>query len=218
MPGLCLDCTACLVGIAPLQCNGKQPNWGQTIAAATFCRSDPGCRGDAVSHPTMKRKLFAGVCFAAAIALVAGLYSSLGTQAAPETSFLLLDGSRKTTSDFRGKVALVNFWATSCTTCVAEMPNLVRTYEKYKAHGYETLAVAMSYDPPNYVVKFAETRKLPFLVAIDQGGTAAKAWDDVKLTPTTFLVNRNGEIVKRYVGAPNFDELHALIEVLLVEN
>ena len=83
--------------------------------------------------------------------------------------------------------------------------------------GYDTLAVAMSYDPPSYVVNFAETRKLPFQVAIDNTGKVAKAWGDVQLTPSTFIVNKRGEIVKTYVGAPNFPELHQLIEKLLAE-
>ena len=113
---------------------------------------------------------------------------------------------------------MVNFWATSCTTCVAEMPEIVTTYNKYKDRGYETMAVAMSYDPPSYVVNFAQTRQLPFKVAIDNTGSVARAWGEVQLTPTTFLLNKRGEIVKRYVGAPNFGELHQLIEKLLAES
>lgn len=113
---------------------------------------------------------------------------------------------------------MVNFWATSCTTCVAEMPEIVATHHKFKEKGYETLAVAMRYDPPSYVVNFAQTRQLPFKVAIDNTGSVAREWGDVQLTPTTFLVNKRGEIVKRYVGAPNFAELHQLIEKLLAES
>lgn len=150
----------------------------------------------------------------AATALLAGC----ARDPAPQTTFVLLDGSKKTTADLKGKVALVNFWATSCTTCVAEMPKMVATYDKYRAKGYEHLAVAMSYDPPSYVVNFAQTRKLPFSVAIDNTGNVAKAWGEVQLTPTTYLVNKKGEIVKRYVGEPNFAELHQLIEKLLAES
>ncbi len=136
---------------------------------------------------------------------------------APESTFVLLDGSKRTTTDLKGKVTLVNFWATSCTTCVAEMPEMVHTYEKYRAKGYDHMAVAMSYDPPSYVVNFAQTRKLPFGVAIDNTGAVAKAWGDVQLTPTSYLVDKKGAIVKRYVGQPDFAELHKLIEKLLAE-
>lgn len=155
---------------------------------------------------------------AMALGLSLAVYLSLGSSTAPQSTFVLLDGSSKKTSDFVGKVALVNFWATSCTTCVAEMPMIVRTHEKYAARGYETVAVAMSYDPPAYVVNFAQTRNLPFLVAIDNTGAVAKAWGDVNVTPTTYLVNKRGEIVKRYVGQPDFAELHKLIEKLLAES
>lgn len=94
---------------------------------------------------------------------------------------------------------------------------IVRTHEKYRSRGYETIAVAMSYDPPAYVVNFAQTRKLPFAVAIDNTGGVAKAWGEVNVTPTTYLVDKQGVIVKRFVGQPNFDELHKLIERLLAE-
>lgn len=102
-------------------------------------------------------------------------------------------------------------------TCVAEMPKLISTYDKYQSQGFDTIAVAMNYDPPSYVVNFAQTRKLPFSVAIDTTGEVAKAWGDVQLTPTSYLVNKHGEIVKRYIGEPDLAELHRLIEKLLAD-
>ena len=159
----------------------------------------------------IRRHALAGL---SALALTAAL-AGCAQDVAPESTFVLLDGSRQTTADMKGKVTLVNFWATSCTTCVAEMPQIVATYDKYKDKGYDTIAVAMQYDPPSYVVNFAQTRKLPFKVAIDNTGKVAEAWGDVKLTPTTYIVDKQGQIVKKYVGAPNFDELHKLIEKLL---
>lgn len=146
-----------------------------------------------------------------------GWQSFAAREPAPAVSYTLLDGTKGSTESLRGKVVLVNFWATSCTTCVAEMPQIVSTYDKYKGRGYETVAVAMSYDPPAYVARFAETRKLPFGVAIDNTGEIAKRFGDVQLTPTSYLLNKRGEIVKRYVGAPDFAALHKLVEQLLAE-
>ena len=137
---------------------------------------------------------------------------------APESSFVLLDGSTLSSQQLQGQVALINFWATSCTSCVAEMPDLIATHEKFKTRGFDTVAVAMSYDPPSYVVNFAQSRQLPFKVAIDNTGAVARAWGDVKLTPTTFLVNKRGQIVKRFVGTPDFAELHQLIDKLLADS
>lgn len=164
----------------------------------------------------MKRSLYLAAA-ALVLAISLGIYLNSGLSAAPPSSFVMLDGSKKEASQLKGKVTLVNFWATSCVTCVAEMPQLIATYDKYKSQGFDTIAVAMSYDPPSYVVNFAQTRKLPFSVAIDNTGEVAKAWGDVKLTPTSYLVNKHGEIVKRYIGEPDLAELHRLIERLLAE-
>lgn len=163
------------------------------------------------------KKFIYSVMGALALGVAAGVWLAAGKTAAPASTFVLLDGSSRTTDSMKGKVTLVNFWATSCVTCVAEMPKITATHDKYKARGYDTLAVAMSYDPPSYVVNYAQTRKLPFGVAIDNTGAVARAWGDVQLTPTTFIVDKRGDIVKRYVGEPDFAELHRLIEKLLAE-
>lgn len=163
-----------------------------------------------------KTALIAGV--AAAIALGAVGYVALGQRdAAPPVDMVLLDGSKTNLADLRGKVVLVNFWATSCVTCVKEMPHMVETYQKFRDRGLDFVAVAMSYDPPAYVDNFARTRNLPFKVAIDNTGQIARDFGDVKLTPTTYLLNKRGEIVKRYVGEPDFAALHQLVEKLLAE-
>ena len=165
----------------------------------------------------MKPFHYAGAAILVA-ALAAAAYLGLGASpVAPVVAYTLLDGKQSSTEHFRGKVVFVNFWATSCTTCVHEMPQIVATYDKYRARGYDTLAVAMSYDPPAYVANFVETRKLPFPVAIDSTGAVARSFGDVKLTPTSVLINKRGEIVKRYVGEPDFAALHQLIEKLLAE-
>lgn len=138
-----------------------------------------------------------------------------GRESAPDVGFTLLDGRKSALSALKGQVVLVNFWATSCVTCVKEMPELVATHEKFKAKGYQTLAVAMSYDTPAYVANFAKSRQLPFSVTIDTTGDIAKGFGDVRLTPTSFLLDKQGAIVKRYVGAPDFPALHGLIDDLL---
>jgi peroxiredoxin len=133
----------------------------------------------------------------------------------PQVTFTNLKGDKLTTQDLRGKVVMVNFWATSCSTCIAEMPRMIETYNKYNKQGLEFVAVAMSYDPPNYVVNYAETRQLPFHVALDVQGKLAQAFGDVKLTPTTYVIDKQGNVLKRYVGEPSFTELHGLLEKAL---
>lgn len=134
---------------------------------------------------------------------------------APAVNYTLLDGRAADSAQWKGQVTLVNFWATSCTTCVAKTPMLMATHQKYQSRGFQVLAVAMQYDPPAFVASFAESRKLPFGVAIDNTGTIAHAFGDVRVTPTTVVVDKQGRIVKRLVGDIPEAELHALVEKLL---
>ncbi len=136
----------------------------------------------------------------------AGFWQFSGSaKTAPDVTFVSLTGQKISTQDLRGKVVLVKFWATDCVTCIQQMPDTVRTYNKLSPKGYRVVAVAMQYDPPNYVVNYTETRKLPFTVAIDSQGKLAKPFGDVQLTPTAFLIDKNGHIIKRYLG--NYDKV-----------
>ena len=135
----------------------------------------------------------------------------------PEVQFNTIKGERIHTSDLRGKVVLVNFWATSCVTCMAEMPKMVDTYNQFHAQGFEMVAVAMDYDPPNFVLAYAEQKKLPFKVALDIDSAVANAFGNVRLTPTTFLIDKRGRVVREYLGEPDFKQLHALVAEQLKE-
>jgi peroxiredoxin len=135
--------------------------------------------------------------------------------AAPEVRFAALSGENFSTSDLRGKVVLVNFWATWCTTCVQEMPKFTDTYRKFAPRGYEMVAVAVQSDHPNNVAAFAQKRALPFKVALDGDGDIARQFGRVRITPTSFLIDKHGRVLKQYVGEPDWTEFHALVEKAL---
>ena len=150
------------------------------------------------------KKVILGAVAALAIAGV-GFWQFGGfSSAAPSVSFTTLKGDTFTTEQLKGKVVLVKFWATSCVTCIAQMPGTIAHYNQLSPKGFDTIAVAMDYDPLSYVKNFTESRKLPFKVVHDANGEIAKAFGDVKLTPTAFLIDKNGNIIKRYLG--NYDE------------
>jgi len=151
---------------------------------------------------------------AAAIAALV-LLLPLRVTPAPQVTFVSLKG--ESIAPAPGRVMLVNFWATDCPVCVREMPDLVQTYEKYRGRGLEVVAVAMRHDPPNYVIRYAEANRLPFKVALDSLGEHAKAFGGVRLTPTTFVIDRRGNIAERIVGRPDFGKLNALIDKKLEE-
>jgi len=136
-------------------------------------------------------------------------------QAAPDVAFATIDGRTFSMQDLRGKVVLVKFWATSCVTCIKQMPDTISYQNTYGPRGYETVAVAMQYDPANFVINFAESRKLPFAVALDSRGEVARAFGDVRLTPMAFLIDREGHIVKRYLGEYDKAEFQAAVEKAL---
>jgi peroxiredoxin len=157
----------------------------------------------------MKLKIIAALAGVAMIAAAA--LASLQRPTAPEVRFATLSGENFTTSDLRGKVVLVNFWATSCVACVEAMPKMVDTYRKFAPRGYEMVAVAMSYDHPNQVAQFVQDRALPFKVALDSNGEIARGFGDVRATPMTFLLDRRGQVLRQYLGEPDWAEFHALL-------
>ena len=154
----------------------------------------------------------------AASALAIGAYFvSVRTPPAPAVTFTSIKGEKLATSELRGRVLLVNFWATDCATCLKEMPRLVQTYNKYRPQGLELIAVAMRHDPPNYVLNYTEKNALPFKVALDPMGELAKAFANVTLTPTTIVIDKKGNMVTRIIGELDFAKLEALIERKLAD-
>jgi len=148
-----------------------------------------------------------------AVAAALLIFAVLGRPVlAPQVTFVSLKGEKIATADLRGKVVLVNFWATDCVICIKEMPEMARTYERYRERGLEFVAVAMKHDPPNYVIAYAEKNRLPFRVALDPLGELAQAFGDIRFTPTTLIIDKRGRIVSRIQGEPDFARLHKLLE------
>jgi len=164
----------------------------------------------------MKAKIIVGLAAAVlasvTIAAIAAVASLTLTRPAPEVQFTGLSGERFTTSDLRGKVVLVNFWATWCPDCIKEMPKLVDTHRKFAPRGYETVSVVVRQDTAENVVRFNAKHALPFRIALDSSGEVAREFGRVRLTPTTFVIDKKGKILQRYVGEPNWTELHRLVE------
>lgn len=130
-------------------------------------------------------------------------------------TFVTLQGDSLKLRDLRGKVVLVNFWATTCPACVKEMPELVQVYKRYRARGFEIVAVAMAYDPPVSVKAFAQRHALPFPVALDPKGNIANAFGGVKVVPTTYFIDKDGQIQSRTLGIIAFDKLFAYLDSTL---
>ena len=139
--------------------------------------------------------------------------------AAPNFSLKDLDGKTRTLSDYKGKVVLVNFWATWCPPCRREMPSMEQLSQKLKAEPFVVLALDQV---ENFDLVFTFTGQLDpaptFPVLLDGKGQSAKDWKVLGL-PTSFLVDKQGRVAYRAMGGREFDhpEIQKLIRALIAE-
>jgi peroxiredoxin len=150
-----------------------------------------------------------------AVALGALPFFASRRRPAPDVPITLINGTQSRTADLRGQVVLMSFWSTTCAPCLEEMPVLIDFHRRNAPRGLTTIAVAMRHDRPDLVVDFAQRRRLPFDVAVDPSGAVARAFEQTEVTPTKFLLDREGQIVRTYVGHTNFRDLQERLDNLL---
>lgn len=147
------------------------------------------------------------------IGLLAGLFiinllTNNSQKMMPELTFSDIDGQQHTLAQYQGKPILVTFWATDCPGCIQEMPELITLYNSYSSQGLTMFGIAMAHDSLDHIKAMRIKRKLPYLISWDQDSNIARAFDNVRVTPTHFLIAPNGEIVMRKIGGLNMDRLH----------
>jgi thiol-disulfide isomerase/thioredoxin len=130
----------------------------------------------------------------------------------PSVTFTTLEGKKISAESLKGKMVLVNFWATDCPGCIKEMPDLINTYNDYKSKGFEVIAVAMPYDPPAQVLNYTKQKSLPFPVMHDGLSEITQAFGGVNLTPTTFIFDKEGNRIQRKIGELDFEQLKIMLD------
>jgi len=139
-----------------------------------------------------------------------------GPRNVPDITLLTIDGEQLPLVELRGKPLLVTFWSTTCSSCISEMPHLIALYEDLASLGLEIVAIAMNYDRPSQVLAMRKARRIPYPVALDINADAARAFGNIRGTPTSFLIDPDGRVVYRKTGALNMDRLrrdiHAMLE------
>lgn len=149
-----------------------------------------------------------------AVALAAGAYVGLGSApTAPKVGYTLLDGTPADTGQFRGKVVLVNFWATWCPPCVTEVPDLVRLQTKYEGR-LVVVGVADDHGAVDVVQNFASAKQVHYPLVMNTPALAASFPGLIGL-PTTYVIDQGGRIVKKHIGQLRIDGVEAEVDALL---
>jgi len=138
-----------------------------------------------------------------------------GLTQVPAITVTTLDGTTIDLSEVRSGPLLVSFWATTCPGCIKEMPHLVELYREFSPRGLQLIGIAMDYDPPNQVIALTEARKIPYPIALDIRGEAAKAFGEVRLTPTSFLIAPDGHVIHQKTGELDMDKVRSLLRDML---
>jgi peroxiredoxin len=128
-------------------------------------------------------------------------YSPLKTgRSAPDFTFPGVDGKMVGLSDYRGKVVLVNIWATWCPPCVDEMPSMERLYKELKGENFEILAVSLDAFGTKAVAPFMKKYNLSFPALMDPNGSIQTLYQTTGI-PESFIVDQEGILIKKIIGA-----------------
>ena len=154
-----------------------------------------------------------------AVALVATFgyrwMAPAGLKTSPDIGLITIDGKEIQLASLHGRPVLVTFWATTCNSCVSEIPHLIELYDELAPQGLEIIGIAMDYDPPNRVLALRKARNIPYPIALDIQADAARAFGNVRLTPTSFLIAPDGRIAHQRTGKMNMAALRRDILALL---
>ncbi|MEB3186899.1 MAG: TlpA disulfide reductase family protein [bacterium] len=116
-------------------------------------------------------------------------------------------------SDFKGKVRLVNFWATWCPPCRAEIPAFIELRHQLAGRPFEIIGIALDREGDEAVSPFIREHGMDYPVVIGDSGVT-RAYGGIRGIPTTFLLDRQGKVVHRWVGPPGGEEA-AIIPTLM---
>jgi peroxiredoxin len=138
------------------------------------------------------------------------------TKSAPNFTLTDLDGKNISLADFKGKVVILDFWATWCPPCIKEIPDFVELYEQYKDKGFAMIGISLDQAGIDVVKEFAQRYKINYSIAMNDGNVH-KAYGEITSIPTTFVIDSKGNIRKEYIGFTKKSVFEEDIKTLLQE-
>ncbi len=145
----------------------------------------------------------------------AGQLGAGEAQAAPDPVLQRADGREFRLSELRGKVVVVNFWATWCLPCKLEIPHFNRTYQQYRGRGVEFVGVSVDDGGWKDIEGFLKETPIEYPVALDAEKKASEAFEATIGLPITVFIDREGRVRHKHIGITDVDALKANIEALL---
>lgn len=139
---------------------------------------------------------------------------SAGPKKAPNFQLKTKDGSAVELDKLAGKVVVLNFWATWCPPCRAELPGFISVYKKLKLKGLEIVGISLDQKGWSVVEPFMKKNEIPFPIVVDDF-TVAKLYGEISGIPTTFIIDRKGNIQDSHVGYMSAEELERLVKKYL---
>jgi len=137
------------------------------------------------------------------------LYKNATAPAYAELQFEDVDGEMHHFTDYAGKPVLMIFWATDCPACIQELPELIALHEEYANKGLVMLGISLPHDTPSHIKAMREARGLPYTLIWDDQGEISRAFNNVRVTPTHYLISPEGKIVMRKIGVLDKEHISA---------
>jgi cytochrome c biogenesis protein CcmG/thiol:disulfide interchange protein DsbE len=133
---------------------------------------------------------------------------------APNFALTTVEGRTIELKELEGSVVVINFWATWCAPCRAEIPGMLEVYDKYRGEGLEIVGIALDRGGWNVVTPFVEKMKINYPIVLG-GGEIVQKYGGISAIPTTFIVDKKGNVVKGHVGYLSKDDLEKIVSKLL---
>lgn len=133
----------------------------------------------------------------------------------PFLQFTSIKNETFSSKDLNNYIVILHFWSITCPSCIEEMPELIKIQDHLLQKKVKIIAIAMYYDQPHFVLNYVNLHRIPFPVVVDYDNKIAKAFGEINAVPTSFLIDKNGKIIKKWIGPLHKEEIENTVNTLI---